>query len=126
MRRGRRRRRHGGGVQRDSVSSPGSHGCPVGGAGSRGAAGDGRVPEDPRRPDPARLAILAALARSELCVCDISAVLGLSVSAASHRLALLRAQRLVSFRREGKVVYYSLADDHVHDVLRFIREHLAE
>lgn len=76
--------------------------------------------------DPTRLAILAALARSELCVCDVSAVLGLSVSAVSHQLALLRAQRLVSFRREGKVVYYSLADDHVHDVLRSIREHLAE
>jgi ArsR family transcriptional regulator, lead/cadmium/zinc/bismuth-responsive transcriptional repressor len=76
--------------------------------------------------DPTRLKILYALTRGELCVCDLSAVLGMTVSAVSHQLALLKHQRFVSFRREGKVVYYSLADDHVHLILRSIREHLGE
>lgn len=76
--------------------------------------------------DPTRLRILSALARAELCVCDVGAVLGMSVSAVSHQLAVLKRQRLVRFRREGKVVYYSLADAHVADLIRSVREHLGE
>jgi ArsR family transcriptional regulator, lead/cadmium/zinc/bismuth-responsive transcriptional repressor len=76
--------------------------------------------------DQTRLKILSALERAELCVCDISAVLGLSVSAVSHQLALLRRRRLVRSRREGKVVFYSLSDRHVSDLIRSVREHLGE
>ncbi len=76
--------------------------------------------------DPTRLRILYSLARGELCVCDISAVLDMSVSAVSHQLALLKRERFVTFRRDGKVVYYSLLDDHVEAILRSIREHVRE
>ncbi len=76
--------------------------------------------------DPTRLKILSALARAELCVCDLGAVLGMSVSAVSHQLAQLRGQKLVRSRREGKAVYYSLADHHVSGLLRSVREHLGE
>ena len=76
--------------------------------------------------DMTRLKILCSLAPGELCVHDIVAVLGLSTSAVSHQLALLKRQRLVRSRREGKVVYYSLADDHVQSILRSIRDHTRE
>jgi DNA-binding transcriptional ArsR family regulator len=76
--------------------------------------------------DPTRLRILYALARGELCVCDLGTVLGMSVSAVSHQLSLLRQQRLVDFRRDGKVVYYRLDDSHVKRVLASQRVHLAE
>lgn len=76
--------------------------------------------------DPTRLRIIAALAEGELCVCDIGAVLGMSQSAVSHQLATLRASRLVAYRREGKTVYYRLADDHVQLLLKMGLEHAAE
>ena len=76
--------------------------------------------------DPTRLRILHALESGELCVCDLSVALQMTVSAISHQLSMLRQGHLVSSRREGKVVYYSLADHHVHAVLRSIREHLGE
>lgn len=76
--------------------------------------------------DATRLRILGALAGGELCVCDIGAVLGASQSAVSHQLAVLRAARLVAFRREGKTVYYRLADDHVGLLLRLGLEHASE
>jgi DNA-binding transcriptional ArsR family regulator len=63
--------------------------------------------------DSTRVKILCALMRSEMCVCDISALLGMSKSAISHQLRTLRQTRLVKYRREGKVVYYSLEDEHV-------------
>ncbi len=61
--------------------------------------------------DPSRLKILLALSRGELCVCDVSHVLGLSISATSHQLRLLRNLNLVSYRNDGKMAYYSLAGD---------------
>ena len=67
--------------------------------------------------DPTRIRILSALAATELCVCDLEAVLGMSQSATSHQLALLRSARLVRSRREGKVIYYRLDDDHVRMLL---------
>jgi ArsR family transcriptional regulator len=76
--------------------------------------------------DATRLRILRALAGGELCVCDIGAVLGMSQSAVSHQLAVLRAARLVAFRREGKTVYYRLADDHVGLLLEVGLGHASE
>lgn len=61
--------------------------------------------------DPSRLKILLALSRGELCVCDVSHVVGLSVSATSHQLRLLRNLGLVTFRNDGKMAYYSLPVD---------------
>lgn len=63
--------------------------------------------------DCTRLKILMALGESEMCVCDIAAVLGMQHSAISHQLALLSRERLVRHRREGKAMYYSLDDSHV-------------
>jgi DNA-binding transcriptional ArsR family regulator len=76
--------------------------------------------------DSTRLRILGALAGGELCVCDLSAVLGASQSAVSHQLAVLRAARLVAHRREGKTIYYRLADDHVGLILKVGLDHAAE
>jgi ArsR family transcriptional regulator, lead/cadmium/zinc/bismuth-responsive transcriptional repressor len=76
--------------------------------------------------DATRLRIMGALAVGELCVCDIGAVLGYSQSAVSHQLAVLRSSHLVAYRREGKTVYYRLADDHVVTLLAMGLEHAAE
>ena len=73
--------------------------------------------------DPNRVKILYALSREEVCVCDLSALLGMSDSAVSHQLRLLRALRLVKSRKDGRVVYYSLADDHVTRLLEMCLEH---
>ncbi len=59
--------------------------------------------------DPTRARILLALSRAELCVCDLATLLGMSLSAVSHQLRLLRAHGLVRFRKQGRLVYYSLA-----------------
>jgi DNA-binding transcriptional ArsR family regulator len=63
--------------------------------------------------DSTRVRILDALSRSELCVCDIARLLGLTESAVSHQLRLLRGMRLVRPRREGRMVFYALDDDHI-------------
>jgi ArsR family transcriptional regulator len=76
--------------------------------------------------DTTRLRILKALAEGELCVCDIGAVLGASQSAVSHQLALLRAASLVAYRREGKTIYYRLADYHVGILLQIGLDHASE
>lgn len=76
--------------------------------------------------DPGRARILFALHHSELCVCDLSALLSMSQSAVSHQLRVLKSARLVKNRREGKVVYYSLLDQHVKDILDLGLEHLDE
>ena len=73
--------------------------------------------------DPSRLKILLALSRGELCVCDVSHVVGLSISATSHQLRLLRNLDLVSYRTDGKMAYYSLAGDAF--VLSWIEQSLA-
>lgn len=66
--------------------------------------------------DPTRLNILYALSISEMCVCDLAALLSMSQSAISHQLKVLRQTRLIKYRKEGKVVYYSLDDDHIRQV----------
>src|SRR4051794_2224325 len=76
--------------------------------------------------DPTRLRVLFALARQELCVCDLSTLLGVSVSAVSHQLRLLRGLRLVKFRREGRLAYYSLDDHHVGALLELGMEHVGD
>ena len=76
--------------------------------------------------DTTRIKILYALFESELCVNDIAQVVGLSQSAVSHQLRLLKASKLVKFRREGKAIYYSLDDDHVRTMIALGMEHVEE
>ena len=76
--------------------------------------------------DPNRLRVLYCLSHEEVCVCDLSAVLGMSVSAISHQLRLLRALRLVKSRREGRIMYYSLLDEHVAKLMEMGLEHERE
>ena len=76
--------------------------------------------------DPTRVRLLHALELHELCVCDLAALLGVTKSAVSHQLKMLRLANLVKFRREGQVVYYSLADDHVRAILEMGFEHIRE
>ena len=66
--------------------------------------------------DSTRIKILCALQEEEMCVCDIAALLGMTQSAISHQLRILKQARLVKYRREGKVVYYSLDDVHVSNI----------
>jgi len=76
--------------------------------------------------DGTRLRILAALSIAELCVCDLSALLEMKQPAVSHQLRVLKQGRIVRARREGKVVYYALNDEHIRHVLRVGLEHLGE
>ena len=76
--------------------------------------------------DPHRLKLISALAKAELCVCDLAAVVRMSESAVSHQLRLLRNLRLVKHRREGRNVYHSLADTHIVNLYREVAEHLDE
>jgi ArsR family transcriptional regulator len=76
--------------------------------------------------DTSRLKILYALGAGELCVFDLSVTIGASVSSVSHHLAALKRVRLVKGRRDGRVIYYSLDDDHVKSIIRYAREHLEE
>lgn len=76
--------------------------------------------------DPTRVRILDALARAELCVCDIATLLGLSESAVSHQLRLLRTMRLVRPRREGRMVFYALDDQHITGLFEQGLRHVKE
>jgi ArsR family transcriptional regulator len=76
--------------------------------------------------DSTRIRILYALSESELCVCDIAQLLNMTQSAISHQLRLLKQNKLVRFRRDGKTVYYSLADDHVRTVINQGMDHVLE
>jgi len=76
--------------------------------------------------DSTRIKILYALFESELCVGDIAQVLGMSQSAVSHQLRLLKSSKLVRFRREGKAVFYALDDDHVRSMIALGLEHVEE
>ncbi|NLM12277.1 MAG: helix-turn-helix transcriptional regulator [Epulopiscium sp.] len=76
--------------------------------------------------DSTRIRILHALSASEMCVCDIAALLGMTQSAISHQLRVLKHARLVKYRKEGKVIYYSLADDHVNQIFAQGLEHVNE
>lgn len=73
-----------------------------------------------------RLKILLALSKKELCVCDISALIGVSVSAISHQLRLLKNARLVKYRKDGKMVYYTLEDKHINKIINETLKHSKE
>lgn len=76
--------------------------------------------------DNTRLKILWALSCEEMCVCDLAALLGMTISAVSHQLKSLRLANLVKFDKQGKVVYYSLVDCHVRDIFEQGFEHILE
>ncbi|MDR1021526.1 MAG: metalloregulator ArsR/SmtB family transcription factor [Synergistaceae bacterium] len=76
--------------------------------------------------DSTRVKILCALQYSEMCVCDIASLLGMTKSAISHQLRTLRQTRLVKYRRDGKVVYYSLDDEHVGNIFEQGMLHVRE
>lgn len=76
--------------------------------------------------DSTRMRILYVLFASEMCVCDIATLLELTQSAVSHQLRLLKGMRLVKSRREGKTVFYALADDHVKTIINQGLEHVGE
>lgn len=76
--------------------------------------------------DSTRIAILWALSESELCVCDLCALLQMKQPAVSHQLKNLKQARVVKARREGKVIFYSLDDDHIRKLLNLGMEHLLE
>lgn len=76
--------------------------------------------------DETRTRILYLLSLQELCVCDIAEIMEMSLPAVSHHLRLLKALRIVKYRREGKQVFYSLDDEHVVGLIRLAQEHFAE
>ncbi len=76
--------------------------------------------------DPTRMRVLLALGDRELCVTDLAAATGVNRTTISHQLRVLRRHRLVRRRRDGKVVYYALDDEHVTDLLRLAGEHVGE
>lgn len=76
--------------------------------------------------DGTRVQILHALEQHEMCVCDLAVLLGVTKSAVSHQLKSLRLAKLVKYRREAQVIYYSLADEHVKEIIDTGFEHLTE
>ncbi|MBF0300343.1 MAG: helix-turn-helix transcriptional regulator [Oligoflexia bacterium] len=76
--------------------------------------------------DTTRVRILYSLFKEEMCVCDLSAFLGMTQSAISHQLRILKLARLVRFHKVGKVVYYSLEDDHVKEIFNYGLAHINE
>ena len=76
--------------------------------------------------DSTRVSILFAIDGEPLCVCDIANLLGMTKSAVSHQLKILRQSDLVTYRKSGKNVYYTLADDHVRDIIEKALEHIKE
>jgi ArsR family transcriptional regulator len=74
--------------------------------------------------DPTRVRIVSVLAQTELCVCDLAATLGMTQSAVSHQLRLMRDLRLVKARKEGRMVYYTLDDEHIRDLFQRGLEHI--
>ena len=76
--------------------------------------------------DSTRIRILFVLFESEVCVCDLAKVLNMTQSAVSHQLRILKQNKLVKNRREGKSIFYSLADDHVRTIISMGREHILE
>lgn len=74
--------------------------------------------------DPTRIKIIFALSKCDLCVCDIAETIGMTQSAVSHQLRLMRSMKLVKYRKEGKSVYYSLDDDHILQLFSQGMEHV--
>lgn len=76
--------------------------------------------------DPTRVKVLQALSVEELCVCDLASLLGISESATSHQLRVLRNKKLVRYRKEGKMVFYSLDDAHIEVLMKEALRHVRE
>ena len=76
--------------------------------------------------DSTRIRILFVLFEAEVCVCDLARALNMTQSAVSHQLRILKQNRLVKSRRDGKSIFYSLADDHVRTIISMGREHILE
>jgi DNA-binding transcriptional ArsR family regulator len=76
--------------------------------------------------DPTRVKVLQALSVEELCVCDLAKLLGISESATSHQLRVLRSQKLVRYRKEGKMAFYSLDDEHIDVLMKVALQHVRE
>ena len=76
--------------------------------------------------DSTRIRILYVLFEDEVCVCDIAEILNMSISAISHQLRVLKNARLIKYRKEGKICYYSLADEHVKTIIGQGIDHVAE
>ena len=76
--------------------------------------------------DSTRISILFAIDGEPMCVCDIAALLGMTKSAVSHQLKILRQNALVTYRKAGKNVYYTLADEHVRDIIEKALDHIKE
>ena len=76
--------------------------------------------------DSTRIRILCSLFDGEMCVCGIASLLGMTLSAISHQLRILKNAKLVKSRRDGKTVYYSLDDAHIHDIIGLGLEHICE
>jgi ArsR family transcriptional regulator, lead/cadmium/zinc/bismuth-responsive transcriptional repressor len=74
--------------------------------------------------DPTRVRIISILVHTELCVCDLAATLDMTQSAVSHQLRLMRDMRLVKSRKDGRMVYYTLDDEHIRDLFRRGLEHI--
>lgn len=76
--------------------------------------------------DPTRTKIISALLQEELCVCDMASLIGISQSAISHQLRVLRNMNLVKYRKDGRIAYYSLDDDHISSILTAGLKHVEE
>lgn len=76
--------------------------------------------------DMTRVKILSALLKNELCVCDLSEIIGMGQSAVSHQLRVLRASKIVKFRRDGKSIFYSIDDDHIRQLFEIALSHIRE
>ena len=76
--------------------------------------------------DPTRTKIISALLQEELCVCDLAFLIGISQSAISHQLRILRNMNLVKYRKDGRIAYYSLDDDHISSILTAGLKHVEE
>jgi ArsR family transcriptional regulator, lead/cadmium/zinc/bismuth-responsive transcriptional repressor len=76
--------------------------------------------------DPTRTKVISALLQEELCVCDLASLIGISQSAISHQLRVLRNMNLVKYRKEGRIAYYSLDDDHISAILTAGLKHVEE
>ena len=76
--------------------------------------------------DSTRISILFAIDGEQLCVCDIAELLGMTKSAVSHQLKVLRRSNLITYKKSGKNVFYSLADDHVRDIIEKALDHINE
>jgi len=76
--------------------------------------------------DETRIKIISALEVHEMCVCDLACILDMTKSAVSHQISYLKTNNLINFRREGKVVFYSLSDDHIKTIYEMGKEHINE